>query len=193
MTTSRDIEQLDTQHSVQPVSTIVTRTVPASKVAQFEGLLHEVIAAARTFDGHLGVDVLKPDGGGDYQIVFRYCGHPEQQAWMHSQVRRGIVAQIDELLDDASTAASRTVDGWEGWFVTPGFAPPTPPQRWKMALITLCALYPLVLGLPIALRPLTRDWPLPLAILLTMSVTISLMTWFVMPTLTTRLGSWLRR
>jgi len=62
-----------------------------------------------------------------------------------------------------------------------------------MALITLCALYPMVLGLPIALRPLTRGWPLPLGILLTMSVTISLMTWFVMPTLTTRLGSWLRR
>jgi len=125
-------------------------------------------------------------------MVFRYRGHPEQPAWMDSDRRHRLVAQIDELLDDGTPAESRSVDGWEGWFVTPGYAPPTPPKRWKMALITLCALYPLVLGVPIVLRPFTDGWPLPLGILLTMSVTIPLMTWVVMPTLTRRLGSWLR-
>jgi len=179
--------------AVEPVSTIVTRTVPAAKVAQFDELLHGVIAAARTFDGHLGVDVLRPEGGGAYQIVFRYRGRLEQQAWMDSELRHRLVGQIDELLADGTAASSRTVDGWEGWFVTPGYAPPTPPRRWKMALITLCALYPMVLGLPIVLRPLTQDWPLPLGILLAMSLTIPLMTWVVMPSLTARLGPWLRR
>ena len=199
MTTRRDHDDQQSEAApavectVEPVSTIVTRTVPAAKVKQFEELLHEVITAARTFDGHLGVDVLRPEGGGPYQMVFRYRSHPEQQAWMDSDLRHRLVAQIDELLDDGTPAESRSVDGWEGWFVTPGYAPPTPPLRWKMALITLCALYPLVLGVPLVLRPFTDGWPLPLGILLTMSVTIPLMTWVVMPTLTRRLGSWLRR
>jgi antibiotic biosynthesis monooxygenase (ABM) superfamily enzyme len=179
--------------AIEPVSTRVSRKVPAAKVAQFEQLLHETITAARGYPGHLGVDVLRPDGGGEYQIIFRYRTQAEHEAWMASDQRRRLVAQIDELLDDASTAEVRTVDGWEGWFVTPGYAPPAPPRRWKMALITFGALYPIVLGLITALRELTGGWPLPLGMLLTMGLTIPLMTWVVMPQLTTRLGPWLRR
>lgn len=182
-----------TDRSVQPVSTRVSRTVPAAKVAQFEALLHEVIIAARSFEGHLGVDVLRPEGGGVYQIIFRYRGPTEHQAWMDSEQRRRLVAQIDELLDDHTSAEVRSVDGWEGWFVTPGYAPPVPPQRWKMAVITLGALYPLVLMLSTVLRPLIGAWPLPVGLLLSLALTVTLMTWVVMPMLTTRLGPWLRR
>jgi antibiotic biosynthesis monooxygenase (ABM) superfamily enzyme len=177
----------------EPVSTRVSRAVPAAKVAQFEPLLREMITAARGFEGHLGVDVLRPDGGGVYQIIFRYRGRPEHEAWMASDQRRRLVARIDDLLDDGSSAEVRAVDGWEGWFVTPGYAPPIPPRRWKMALITFTALYPLVLALITVLRGVTGRWPLPLAMLLTMGLTIPLMTWLVMPFLTTRLGPWLRR
>ncbi len=114
---------------VEPVSTIVSRTVPAAKVAQFEVLLHEVMTAARTFEGHLGVDVLRPEGGGTYQIVFRYRSRAEHRAWMDSERRHRLVAKVDEVLDERTSAAVRTVDGWEGWFVTPGYAPPAPPAR----------------------------------------------------------------
>lgn len=179
--------------AVQPVSTQVTRTVPTAKVAQFEELLREVIAAARGFEGHLGVDVLRPEGGGLYQIVFRYSGRAEHEAFMESEQRQRLVARIDELLDGGTGAEVRSVDGWEGWFVTPAYAPPAPPRRWKMAVITLGALYPIVLALLTALRPLTRGWSLPVVMLLTMGLTIPLMTWVVMPRLTARLGPWLRR
>lgn len=177
----------------QPVSTQVSRVVPAAKVAEFERLLAEVIAAARGFDGHLGVDVLRPEGGGTYQIIFRYRSHAEHQAWMDSEQRRLLVVRIDKLLDAGTAAEVRSVDGWEGWFVAPGYAPPAPPQRWKMAVVTLGALYPIVLGLLTLLQPLTHTWPRPVGMLLTMSLTIPLMTWIVMPALTNRLGPWLRR
>ncbi|MFQ6397434.1 antibiotic biosynthesis monooxygenase [Nocardia sp. KC 131] len=177
----------------EPVSTRISRTVPAEKVNQFEALLHEMNTAARGFEGHLGVDVLRPDGGGVYEVIFRYRGYAEHAAWMGSERRTLIAARIDELLDDGTTATVRSVDGWEGWFVNPGYAPPAPPQRWKMALITFGVLYPVVLGLTVGLRPLTSGWPLPLGMALTMSVTIPIMTWIVMPALTARLGDWLRR
>lgn len=177
----------------EPVSTRVSRMVPAAKVAQFEPLLHEMITAARRFDGHLGVDVLRPDGGGEYQIIFRYRGRAEHESWMGSDQRRELADRIDQLLDDATTAQVRTVDGWEGWFITPGYAPPTPPRRWKMALITFAALYPLLLALITVLRGLTGGWPAPLTMLLTLGLTIPLMTWVVMPLLTVRLGPWLRQ
>jgi antibiotic biosynthesis monooxygenase (ABM) superfamily enzyme len=176
-----------------PVSTQVSQMVPAGKVAKFELLLHEVMTAAREFPGHLGVDVLRPEGGGTYQIIFRYRTAAEQRAWMESPRRNELLVKIADLLDDSTPPMVRSVDGWEGWFVAPGYAPPIPPRRWKMALITLVALYPLVLILTLVLRPLTAGWPLPAGMLLTMALTIPLMTWLVMPSLTVRLGPWLRR
>lgn len=166
--------------------------MPADKVAQFEGILHEVITAARGYAGHLGCDVLRPDAGGVYQVIFRFRSQEEHQAWMESQERHRLTARIDELLDDGGAESVRAVDGWEGWFVNSGYAPPVPPKRWKMAVVTLVALYPTVLILGIVLRPLTGGWPLPLGMLLTMGLTIPAMTWAIMPTLTTRLGPWLR-
>ena len=179
--------------AIEPVSTRISRMVPAGKVARFEPLLHETITAARGFDGHLGVDVLRPDGGGVYQIVFRYRSRAEHEAWMSSDQRRELVAQIDRLLDDGGTAEVRTVDGWEGWFVTPGYAPPAQPRRWKMAVVTFAALYPVLLTTISVLRPITSGWPLPLSLLLTLGLVVSLMTWLIMPLLTVRLGPWLRR
>ena len=179
--------------TVEPVSTRVSRMVPAGKVAGFELLLREMITAARGFDGHLGVDVLRPDGGGVYQIIFRFRSRAEHEAWMISDRRRELATRIDRLLDDGTAAQVRTVDGWEGWFVTPGYAPPAPPRRWKMAVITFAALYPLLLVLITTLRRVIGTWPLPLTLLVTLGLTVPLMTWLVMPLLTVRLGSWLRR
>lgn len=136
--------------------------------------------------------MLRPDGGGEYQIIFRYRGPAEHAAWIDSPERR-LVARIDELLDDPVGGEVRSVDGWEGWFVGPGYAPPAPPRRWKMAAITLAALYPIVLILVRTLRPLSEDWPLEVGLLLTIGLSVTLMNWIVMPALTRRLGSWLRR
>jgi antibiotic biosynthesis monooxygenase (ABM) superfamily enzyme len=183
----------DPSAAPDPVATQITRVVPAEKVAQFETLLRDVIAAARGFDGHLGVDVLRPDGGGEYRITFRYRGRADHEAWMESAVRQRLVARIDALLGDAGGGEVRTVDGWEGWFVQPGYAPPAPPRRWKMAAITFAALYPLVLILVRALRPLTEDWPLEVGLLVTLGVSVTVMNWIVMPALTRQLGPWLRR
>ena len=187
------MSERDPSAAPEPVATQVTRFVPAEKAAGFEELLRDVIAAARGFDGHLGVDVLRPDGGGEYRITFRYRGRADHEAWMDSAVRHRLLARIDELLDDPGGGEVRTVDGWEGWFVQPGYAPPAPPRRWKMAAITLAALYPIVLLLVKALRPLTEDWPLEVALLLTLSVSVTAMNWIVMPALTRGLGPWLRR
>lgn len=87
----------------------------------------------------------------------------------------------------------RTIDGCEGWFVKADYAPPVPPKRWKMAVITLIALYPTVLGLSVALKPLTHAWPMPISMLVNVGLTIPVMTWVLMPALTDRLGPWLRR
>jgi len=77
-------------------------------------LPREIITVARGYSGHLGVEVLRPQGGGTYQIIFRYRSPAEQQMWNHSEQRRRLVARIDELLDDGATAQVRYLDGEVG-------------------------------------------------------------------------------
>ena len=55
-----------TDRSPQPVSTRVSRTVPAAKVAQFEALLHEVIIAARKLRAISESTCYVPRSGGVY-------------------------------------------------------------------------------------------------------------------------------
>lgn len=188
-----DVAGEHAEPTTDPVSTLISQTVPPAKAARFEELLHAVITAARAFPGHVGVDVLRPPDGGTYQMIFRFRTHDENDAWMGSAARRELTAPIWELLDESTPAPVRTVDGWEGWFVTPGYAPPTPPRRWKMALVTWSALYPIVLAVLLLSRPLSGGWAAPLTLLLTTGISIPVMTWVVMPFLTTRLGPWLRR
>src|SRR4051794_31592742 len=176
-----------------PVSTQIGLDVPAAKVGPFEELLHQVLDAARAFEGHLGVDVLRPDGGGTSRIIFRFRSRAEHEAWMGSARRSELVGRVFDLLDDDRPPEVRSVDGWEGWFVTPGYSPPVPPRRWKMAVLTWTGLYPILVVLVTVLGPVTGRWPLPVALLLTTGLSIPLMTWVVMPALTTRLGPWLRR
>lgn len=65
-------------------------------------------------------------------------------------------------------------------------------ERWP---VTFGGIHPIVLGLLLAPRPLTRGWPVPVGMLPIMGLTIALMTWVVMPRLklTAQLGPWLRR
>lgn len=174
-----------------PVTTQVSRFVPAEKAARFEELLRDLIAVAG-FDGHLGSTCCVRTAAASTRSSSDTAGRPS--------TRRGSIPRsaassprIDELLDDPVGGEVRSVDGWEGWFVGPGYAPPAPPRRWKMAAITLAALYPIVLILVRTLRPLSEDWPLEVGLLLTIGLSVTLMNWIVMPALTRRLGSWLRR
>ena len=137
----------------------------AAKVAQFEALLHEVIIAARSLEGHLGVDVLRPEGGGVYQIIFRYRGPTEHQTWMDSEQRsprtdRRIVGRphqrrgaqrrwLGGLVRHAGLCPAGAAEALEDGRDHPG-----------------CALPTRAFALSTVLRPLIGAWPLPVGLLL---------------------------
>jgi hypothetical protein len=85
-------------------------------------------------------------------------------------------------------AENRDLHGLEAWFRNP--LAPRPP-RWKMAVATLCGVFPTSFALSSLLVALAPTWPLALRSL-TMSVLMVLMlTWGVMPVITRVLQPWL--
>jgi uncharacterized protein len=84
--------------------------------------------------------------------------------------------------------------GLDFWF-TPGGAKAKVPVRWKQYLVTWSAIYPLVLGVPLVIRPLLQrlgapDNPLLTTLVVTGTV-VFLMVYFVMPRYTKLIKRWL--
>src|SRR5215217_8827857 len=83
--------------------------------------------------------------------------------------------------------------GLETWFKLPGANVPTmkPPPRWKMWLVSLMAVYPLVLAFQALVVPRVAGLPLPLQALMFPLVLLTLLTFVVMPAVTRLLRRWL--
>jgi uncharacterized protein len=85
------------------------------------------------------------------------------------------------------------VTGLETWVQAAGLECATmkSPPRWKMWLVSLAAVYPLVLAFQALVVPRMASLPLPLRALLFPLVLLTLLTFVVMPVVTRVLRRWL--
>jgi antibiotic biosynthesis monooxygenase (ABM) superfamily enzyme len=113
------------------------------------------------------------------------------QRWLESDERAHLLRQVRSLGAARTAVQQRT--GLETWFHVPSEAAATmrPPPRWKMWLVSLVAIYPLVLAFQAFVVPLTSSWPFPLRAALFPLVLLTLMTYVVMPVVTRLLRRWL--
>jgi uncharacterized protein len=174
-----------------PVTVLYSRRVKPGREADFEAWARGIVAAARQFPGHLGASVLDAPGSREYHILFSFADRRSLRAWLESAERHRWLARVGELLE--ADRGLQQLTGLETWFKLPGSNVPTmkPPPRWKMWLVSLVAVYPLVLGFQILVVPRMARLPLPLRALLFPLVLLTLMTFVVMPLVTRVLRRWL--
>jgi antibiotic biosynthesis monooxygenase (ABM) superfamily enzyme len=126
--------------------------------------------------------------------VLRYDTLEHVQAWLGSETRRQLIAQVEPLLVSGDQVDIKT--GLEFWFT-----PPTParrhPQPYKQFLLTLSVIFPLTLLVPWVLRPLFQAVPilgLPVVSnFVISSVIVGLITYVIMPHYTRLVAGWLYR
>jgi antibiotic biosynthesis monooxygenase (ABM) superfamily enzyme len=167
-----------------PVKMVIERTVHDAQRATFEAWARRYVTAAARAPGHEGTSVLGP-AGGQFFLLVRFHDQAALAAWCESAEARA----LDREADAFSTAADRPQvrTGLETWFNLPG-APP-PPPKWKMAVTTWAALYPMALVLATLLAP----FPMPFAVnvALNTAIPVALLTWVAMPWLKRLLEGWL--
>ncbi len=172
------------------VAVVVARLIKPGHEATYEAWLRRAIDAARRLPGHLGADVLRPNGDERrYVLVFRYETVEQLVAWERSAARAALVREVEALTEGAPLVQRQT--GLEGWFTLPG-QPIFPPPRWKMALVTWLVAFPLIQVLGLAWAPVLGDAPPVLRTAVTGASMVLAMTYVVMPAVTRRLGAWLR-
>jgi len=179
--------------SQQPVTVIVSRRVRAGQERAFEAALTGMIADALRFEGHLGVNVVRPEdstsGSSEYTVIFKFASPDALAAWEASDIRREWLARLAPLADGAPT--ERHLSGLETWFTLPHHPTVVPPPRWKMLLVTWIAAYPIITLLLGVFGSTLGHLPLLLRTLTMSGLLLTLMTYVVMPRMTILFRRWL--
>lgn len=175
----------------EPVTVMWSRRVKPGREGEYEAWAHGVTTAARDFPGHLSAAVLSVPGSRDYHVLYTFADRNTMDAWLDSAMRTAWMAEVAELTE--AERPLQQVTGLETWFTMPDAAVATmkPPPRWKMWLVTVAAIYPLILILFSVLSPLIAGWPLLLRALALPVVLVTVMTYAVMPAITRLLRPWL--
>jgi antibiotic biosynthesis monooxygenase (ABM) superfamily enzyme len=175
-----------------PVTTTVTRRVKPGHEAAYEAFLAGISGAAQGFPGYLGIEIFRPTPGGqggEYRTVYRFDSAAHLRGWLDSPERAAWLQRAEPHV--AGPMRTQFLTGLEGWFTLPTQPGIPPPPRYKMAVLTWVTIFPLITLVVVATAPLIGSLPLVARLGITTAVTVSLMTWVVMPRVTRLLGRWL--
>jgi antibiotic biosynthesis monooxygenase (ABM) superfamily enzyme len=181
------------------VTLLVRHRVKAGQDAAYEEWLRRIIGTARSYAGHLGIDVMRGHSQGLtlFTCVLRFTSTDLLQAWLDSDDRHRLVAEVEPLLADGDQTEINA--DREFWFTpTPlenGSA--NPPARWKQACVTFLVILPLSMGVPLLWKPLFAQLPflsgyLASSVLITLSIVL-LVVYVFMPRVTRLFAPWLNK
>lgn len=175
-------------HQPGPVTIVVRHLVKQGREAAFEEWLRGITAAMLQFEGQEGYSVVRPSGKmqPEYLVFFRFDSFENLEKWESSAERRAWLDRLESFSSREPVRERHT--GLEVWFSPPsGLSLP----RWKMVIVTLLAIYPLISLVQLLLVPVLPDLPVLVRTLITSTLLVFLMTYVVMPVMTQLFSSWL--
>ena len=181
--------------AVEPVTVVITRRVKAGREAQYEAWLARLQAEARSLPGYLGVTTQRPAAGAarEYVSAIRFASLSHLRAFETSEMRRRYLAEVSDLVE--ADAVWQRLTGLEFWFTPPPGTVVPQPSRPRMALLMIAVVFGLVLSLGTLVNWMTGLLPVavpyPLRLLLTITIEVLLMTYWLRPQLTRRRARWI--
>lgn len=172
-----------------PATAVFARRVEAGREPEYERLAEEMVEASEAFPGHLAATMLHEPSSRDYTLVYSFVDQPALEAWLDCGERQRLLTRADQIAEHHDQVPVLT--GLETWFSLPHRATIGPPQRWKMWLVSLVAVYPLVVCFQAWLAPALKGWSLPLRSAAFPLVLLTTMTYVVMPIATRLMRRWL--
>ncbi|GJM04454.1 MAG: hypothetical protein DHS20C09_04450 [marine bacterium B5-7] len=173
-----------------PVTIIVKRRPKPDRIADFEEVMSATTKDAMSFEGHLGVNIIRPTKVGDYyRIVFKFDSMRNYLAWENSDIRQKWMERYAEVA--ASEYEMEILSGLETWFMLEGEEALVPPPRYKMMVIVWISIFPLSLFLNYFLMPFMAELNLIIRVAVSSLILVPLMTYIVMPLVAKLFHRWL--
>lgn len=166
---------------------VVSRTIRPGCEAAFEAAMAEFAAICRAWPGHQELRFLKDNADSRaYTVVTSYADEPSRRAFTSSAVYQDWMQRLGELSDGPVKIVEH--HGLSGFFPAPGTKGP---PRWKMALVTFAAVWPLSTLLGATVRLTLSAQPRWVQGAITSALIVLSLTWVVMPLLTRVARPWL--
>lgn len=180
----------DAQGEDPPVTGVATRRIEPGREEEFEAWTSGILSAVKEFPGYLGSDILRPAGAEDdeYSIIYRFDRASNLERWEQSEERRRWLDKAEPLVREQKVGR---LTGLETWFTLPSKAGEPPPPRYKMAVVTWIAVFPLATVTFMILQPILGGAPAVLRTLVFTLIMVSAMTYVVMPRMTRLFSFWL--
>lgn len=175
----------------QHVTAVITHRVRSGREAGYEEWIKGIAADARQFEGHLGVNILRPQPGAsfDYVIVLQFDSCPHLDAWLTSDVRKGWIDSVQPLIQEQESV--QVLTGLESWFQLPKQAGPAAPKRHKQAILIWVGVMIVSLLVHPLLAPVLQYLPWLVRVAVSAGITVALLSYVIMPRLTRWLERWL--
>ncbi|GGB84185.1 antibiotic biosynthesis monooxygenase [Dyadobacter sediminis] len=170
-----------------PIHVAITRKVLPGKEEEFKEALRRFLGESFLHGGVQGAAMITSLPGTDAQeigILRTFADEAERDTFYHSDLFREWEAYASTLTEEPEY---RQLTGLEAWFRSP-----VPPPRWKMAVATLCGVYPASLFLTFTIGPFVQSFPVMLRALIIAACMVGLLTWIVMPQVTKFIKPWLQ-
>lgn len=143
--------------SVEPQKSlpfIITYTVKCGQEAEYEDWLRQTLEAVSRFRGYLGSEIFLPAQDTEKRTtVVRFDSNEHLNAWVQSDTHKALVESVKQLVQKLDM--HEIMVGID-FSVTPEIRRP---KQWKQFLVSLSAVYPLTLVIPIAVSSLSNIVP----------------------------------
>jgi uncharacterized protein len=180
------------EHAEDTVTVVFSHRVDPRDEVDFQAFQRRTADAAQRFPGFRGNELLKPVPGIEdkWTALNRFDTAEHLDAWLESPERQRLLAEEGKRFADFEL--HRISPRYGSWFssLAPGEETSAPPA-WKSAVSVLVGLYPTVFLLTLGLD---EAWPgaeLWLSLLVGSVLSVTLLTWVVMPVLTRLFRFWL--
>ena len=177
----------------EEVTVVWSRRAKPGCQADLEDVINRLAKAMSSAAGYEGVVSLRPQPGHQpiYTMVAHFASQADLDAWVSSEIRGRLYAEAEAV--SVGGLNVQEAAGLEGWFQMPGQPLVVPPPRYKMAIITWIAIFPLLVLANLIATPLLSHVSPVLRLIPVSIVLIALMTWVVMPQMTKWFRFWLYR
>ena len=170
---------------ISPVSAVISTRVKPGMEAEYRKWERKVAAAQSRAPGLQGYrfEPAVPGVQEDCVAILRFDSQANLDAWLNSVERKKLVEEAAPLTVEFHTRLAQS--GFEQWFRDAAPAGGPPLAAWKMNMIVLLTLYPVVFlwsvwfGMPILATKLQMNFPLALFIgnVFSVSATAFLVPW----------------
>lgn len=183
---------MDTAENLQnhQVTAVISHYIRPGRESGYEEWLQGISQAARQFQGHCGVTILRPQPGSraEYVIILRFDRYKNLCQWMKSSERKEWLDRAKPLIQKPENV--QVLTGLEALVSLPNTVTP-PPPKYKTAFVTWIGVFVCASILGYFLGPYLTGLPYLLRQAIMTGLVVVMLAYVVMPRLTRLFHKWL--